>query len=71
MIYLGQPHMILNHHISRKGKIETKNEADLARDSLEEWVKSFNLDNCEQDEQSNQVNILPPIRNLLSESNPK
>ena len=51
--------------------LETKNEADLARDSLEEWVKSFNLDNCEQDEQSNQVNILPPIRNLLSESNPK
>ena len=41
MIYLGQPHMILNHHISRKGKIETKNEADQAKLSLQKIDSSL------------------------------
>ena len=41
MIYLGQPHMILNHHISRKGKIETKNEADQAKLSLQKVDSSL------------------------------
>ena len=41
MIYLGQPHMILNHHISRKGKIETENEADQAKLSLQKVDSSL------------------------------